>query len=145
VISTHVWAHNTLYFFNLLPYSILMRSPSCLFVCVCPSYHHLNAWTNLYETWQVCHSNWAHFVSPSLQSVGVSLLSLISKSLLKLILFLIARQRLSNHVPAATSNCLRRRFLCGPCLIKLSEYFFFFAELLVCVGIFSISYLNLEC
>jgi hypothetical protein len=30
-------------------------------------------------------------------------------------------QRLGKHVPAATKNCWRRRFLCGPCRIKESR------------------------
>jgi hypothetical protein len=31
---------------------------------------------------------------------------------------IVARQRLSKHVHAATRNCWRRRLLCGPCRIK---------------------------
>jgi hypothetical protein len=31
---------------------------------------------------------------------------------------IVARQRLAEHVPAATKNSWRRRFLCGPCSIK---------------------------
>jgi hypothetical protein len=31
---------------------------------------------------------------------------------------IVARQRLGKHVPAATKNSWRRRFLCGSCRIK---------------------------
>jgi hypothetical protein len=31
---------------------------------------------------------------------------------------IVARQRLAKHVPAATGNCWRRRFLYGPCSVK---------------------------
>jgi hypothetical protein len=31
---------------------------------------------------------------------------------------IVATQRLAKHVPAATNNWWRRRFLCGPCRIK---------------------------
>jgi hypothetical protein len=37
-----------------------MRSPCCLCVCVSPSYQLLNSWTNIYETWYVYQSIWAH-------------------------------------------------------------------------------------
>jgi hypothetical protein len=29
-------------------------------VCVYPTYYHLNAWTNPYETWYVYHGTWVH-------------------------------------------------------------------------------------
>jgi hypothetical protein len=51
---------------------------------------------------------------------------------------IVARQRLSKHVPAATKNCCRLCFLCGPCRIKGKEaisssnnFLFFYSSLLI--------------
>jgi Mn2+/Fe2+ NRAMP family transporter len=59
--------------------SRLMRSPCNLCVCVCvsvyPPHQLLNAWTNLCETWYVCHGTWAYLdgvLHKSLLSVCVS-------------------------------------------------------------------------
>jgi hypothetical protein len=37
-----------------------MRSLCCPCLCIPPSKQHLNPWTNIYETWYVYHSTWAH-------------------------------------------------------------------------------------
>jgi hypothetical protein len=38
---------------------------------------------------------------------------------LSVYLLIVARQRFGEHVLAATKNCWRRHFLCGPCRIKV--------------------------
>jgi hypothetical protein len=48
-----------------------------------------------------------YFISPSSHSVSLYVYP-----------DMVARQWLGMHVPKATKNCLRRRFLCGPCYIK---------------------------
>jgi hypothetical protein len=73
-----------------------MRSP-CLCVSMCIARCQLlNAWTNLYETWNVYHGTWAHLngvLHKNLSSVCVS----VSPSIT-------ARQRLGIHVATATNT-----------------------------------------
>jgi hypothetical protein len=78
----------------------------------------LNAWTNLYETWYVCHGTWAHLngvLHKSLPSVCmslcVSLLSLLGKGSVKCIPPFVARQRLSKYNPAGTNTRNSRRIV----------------------------------
>jgi hypothetical protein len=89
----------------------------------------LNAWTNLYETWYVCHGTWAHLngvlhkSAPSVcVSVCVSLLSLRGKGSVKCITPFVARLRLGKHVPAATNKRNNRRIVGGVWCVCLSVY-----------------------
>jgi hypothetical protein len=104
-----------------------MRSPSCLCACVSP-YQLLNSWTNLDETWYVCHGTYTHLngvLHKSLPSVCVSVcVSLVGTRSINCIPHSVARQRLREDVPAATNTLNRRRifwtlhFLCGSCLME---------------------------
>jgi hypothetical protein len=73
--------------------SRLMRTPCCL--CWNPPYRHLNAWTNIHEMYIMAPElmSTAGFINPSHQSVCLYVYPLI-----------VARQRLSRHVPV-TTNC----------------------------------------
>jgi hypothetical protein len=92
-------------------------------LCVNPPYKLLNAWTNLYETWYVCHGTWAHLsgvLHKSLPSVCVSLcvsvLLLLGKGSVKCIPPFVARQLLGKHVPAAKSTRNNNRIVGHVCL-----------------------------
>jgi hypothetical protein len=92
--------------------------PVC--VSVYPPYKLLNAWTNLYEIWNVrlYHDTWAHLSGvlhkslPSVcVSVCVSLLLLQGSGSVKCIPPYDARKRLGKHVPAATNTRNNRRIV----------------------------------
>jgi hypothetical protein len=75
------------------------------------SHQLLNALTNIYETWYVCHGTWAHLIGllhRSLRSVCVSIrvsrLSLLGNGSVRCIIPFAARQRLGKHVPVATNT-----------------------------------------
>jgi hypothetical protein len=74
--------------------SRLMRSPCCLCVCVSPTYHLLNAWTNLYETWYVYHGTWVYLSGVLHKSLPSACAPVC----------IIARHRLGKKVAAATNT-----------------------------------------
>jgi hypothetical protein len=99
-----------------------MRSRSCLCVCE-PPYQLLNAWTNLYEIWCICHDTWVHLSGvlhksfPSIRvPLSVSLLSLLYKGSVKFIPPFGSTQRLGKHVLAATDTCKNRKMFGLVCL-----------------------------
>jgi hypothetical protein len=94
-----------------------------LSVCLrIPQYSLLNVWTSLYETYYVYHGTWVHLNGvlhkslPSVcVSVCVSLLSLLGNGSVKCLRHFIARQRLDEHIPAATNTMeeLLDVYVCG--------------------------------
>jgi hypothetical protein len=104
--------------------SMLMSSPCCVCVPVSvtpPTYVSTFEYLNQSSWNLVYHKNGARLngvLHLSLQSVCVSVclsfLSLLGKGSVKCLPSFIARQRLSNGVPAAMKNCSRRRFLLSP-------------------------------
>jgi hypothetical protein len=92
-----------------------------LSVCLSVRHYQLsNTWTNVSETWYVCHDTWArpngvqHKSLPSV-CVSVSLLSFLGKGSVNCIFF-VTRQRLGKHVPAATNTRYNRRIVGLVCL-----------------------------
>jgi hypothetical protein len=88
--------------------------PHC-YLCVCVSpLQLLNAWTNLYETWYVCHGTWTHLN-------GVPPISLCVCLCIPLLLLLTngsVNTFLRQLIQKQQKNSLTVRFLCSPCLIK---------------------------
>jgi hypothetical protein len=102
-----------------------------LCVCVYPPYQILNAWTNIYETWNVYHCTWTHLTVelhkslPTIcKSTCVSFLFVPRQRLDKYPLIVVRQWLEKKTVTEATNahatitNCWTRRLLWGPCRIK---------------------------